>query len=199
MRSVIEMFKFLVHSDKLLAEAEADDDGSPESAEKIRSLFKERAMGAARSYIPKSQQGQPVIDLGPLHRLPEDDESHEVQRIKDSDTLVLMSPTRTAEEIKKSKEFREASLKHGPESIALVTCCIMVAVNTFVKDLGVSDLQKALINHRASKFQEIIRRTEFTLNRLHEERRVGMPITVKFFLRDEILSLVYDGDSFILQ
>ncbi|KAI0424878.1 hypothetical protein F5Y09DRAFT_323210 [Xylaria sp. FL1042] len=183
------------HYDRLAQMAFRGDDGSPESTEKIRSLLKERAMAVARVVIPKDYHDKSITDFGPLPKLPEDHKCvcHEVQRLEDGDTLMLMPPQQSVEELENIKGVGEDG------SGQVVTHKAIVAINAFAGDVAASDPGKRIGDPGASKFHEIICRSTFMLDKLRQEGIMdnGL-IGVTVFLWDDIFYFVYDEGTVLL-
>ncbi|TGJ80230.1 hypothetical protein E0Z10_g8544 [Xylaria hypoxylon] len=191
-----ELHGIFSHYNQLLGEAEASGDDSPESMEKIQSLFKERAMVLTRAGIQKDEENRSVRELGPLPKLPEDHKCkcHGVQSITDSDTLILMPPQPPADKLKEMNEF---AWEHGLLTrTRIVTHDVVVAVNAFAGDMKVGgSTWQGLTNSSPSKLHEIICRSLFMIDKLLKEGIFNGdgPTMVTVILRDTIFSFVYNG------
>ncbi|KAI1425653.1 hypothetical protein F5Y12DRAFT_352926 [Xylaria sp. FL1777] len=177
--------------DWLLKKAEAGDDGSAESAEKIRRLLKERAIFAVRAFIPKEEEFKYIMDLGPLPRLPQDYacECRERQGIEDDDTLMLMPSQESTGEIKGLKWMNEDDAD-GRSIRPIHPPRLLVAVNAFSKDMGTHDPEEKITQPGASKLHEVICRSAFILDNLHNKGIVNGPTLVIVLLRDGIFSFI---------
>ncbi|KAK5628696.1 hypothetical protein RRF57_004411 [Xylaria bambusicola] len=168
----IKLEEIYSHYDQLLEQAEAVDD-----KEKIRSLFKERAMALVRAIL-RNQEDQTINELGPLPTLPEDYDcqSHGTLIFGDGDTVMLM-PQRPPLD-----EANPLSPRH----------MVAVAINAFAEDVGINDDAMGLVNYRTPKVHEIICRSRYMLEKLRKEGTIDGMTLVTVYLWDFEFMFVYD-------
>ncbi|KAI8953219.1 hypothetical protein F4801DRAFT_537845 [Xylaria longipes] len=123
-----EIGELIDHYDKLLTRAEAEDDGSPESAEHIHGVLKERAIAIMRWL--QTWEEMPVEDLGPLPRFPEGHKDHGSEMVEDRDIVVLKPPPPPKEKLEDiDPEEKAFTIIHE----------MVVVVNHSTEDLGISN------------------------------------------------------------
>ncbi|KAI1271232.1 hypothetical protein F5Y07DRAFT_383512 [Xylaria sp. FL0933] len=181
--------------DRLVQKVLRGDDGSPERTEEIRTLLKERAIALTRAVIPKHSPDQSVTEVGPLPRLPEDHkcQCHEVQRLEDGDTLMLIPPQPSAREI---EEMRKGETD---PSTRVVAGKAFVAINAFAGDVAASEPGQKITDPGASKFHEILCRSALMLDKLCNEGIMDeVAISVTVFLWDDMFFFIYDKGEVLL-
>ncbi|KAI0450297.1 hypothetical protein F5B21DRAFT_491574 [Xylaria acuta] len=182
-----EELEIVLHYEKILRKAEAEDDGSPESAEKIRRIFKERTI--AILYMAKEDKDDTIIDeFGPLLRFPEGHKEHGSERVKGEDILVLMPPIPSEEEM--------ADIK--PEDKVMgIDYLVIVAVNDFEENLGIDDGNIVISHQTHPKLNEIWCRLVIMIDNLYQKGTLDpdKPTIITFFLRDGMPSFIYRAES----
>ncbi|KAI1749064.1 hypothetical protein F4782DRAFT_336417 [Xylaria castorea] len=177
--------------EKLLRKAEAEDDGSPESAEKIRRIFVERTIAVVHAEVPDKEKDTFTIeDMGPLPRFPKGHKKHGSEMVKDEDTVVLVQPPMSEEEL--------AGLHPKDRARAMVRM-VVVAVNDSVENFGIGNLDPRIHHPTHPKFYEIERRLDIMMDDLFEvgTLKPHPTIVVTLFLRDGIEPYLYSPRSLI--
>ncbi|KAI1177229.1 hypothetical protein F4777DRAFT_577285 [Nemania sp. FL0916] len=186
------------HYDKLLRAAEASNDESAESEDKIRDLFMERSKVMTRLIVSKGKDGDSedsgLEEWGPLPRLPEDRESHGQERIKAEDTLVLIPPQPSPQEL---ADFDREKAVRGNDNVVLAYE-IFVVLNYFTKDLGCGGPWNSRADGAGeSNLHEVGQRLELLMDALYQAGTVQpSPETIiVMILRDEVMRFVYGFDE----
>ncbi|KAJ2976537.1 hypothetical protein NUW58_g8057 [Xylaria curta] len=189
----LEIRKIEDHTDELLDEAEAHDDGSPEAAEKIRNIVMAQAMAIACVGKGEKEQDQLVKNLGPLLRFPKDHEQHNSEQIKDEDTLLLVQYLTADERGRQSGFWRRVTGKPQAPSYAFI-----LAVNASIDDLGLRGRPGKMVS--STKLQEVFSRLEVTMDNMFKEgiSPHAEVINIALILRDERRMLVYEDDTIFL-
>ncbi|RWA05463.1 hypothetical protein EKO27_g9647 [Xylaria grammica] len=189
-----EIYIIFTHYNRLLEGAEASDDGSLESAEKIKNLFRERAIALIHATSSKKDlEDSSIKDLGQLPRLPEGRECNEydgVQKIKDEDTLIFLLPQSAVSEMRKktAADLRRGSTSRSPVPVHN----IVIAINAFTGSPMTGGFTRRPNDAGTFPVPELMCRTAFMLENLHKEGVLtGPPTTiVTVFLRDQIGSFI---------
>ncbi|KAI0479547.1 hypothetical protein F4859DRAFT_439065 [Xylaria cf. heliscus] len=179
-----ELGDIFPHYERLLTKAEKEDDGSAESAEKIHRLFKERAVAIMHVGLSKQEKDQFVVrDMGPLPRFPQGHRNHGKEMVRDEDTLVLMPPPVSEEEL------AEIPIEDRARTIIY---SMVLAINDHTENFQVKNgpIHSGPAN---PKFYELECRLVIVIDSLYQEGALdpSMPTLVSFFWRDAVLQYVY--------
>jgi hypothetical protein len=174
-----------------------------DNEDQIRDLIMERARAMARM---ASYGAEDITDLGPLPRIPEGHRLYGSEKINDQETLVLMPPQPSPEELKEFDiEAKRSGL--GERVIDDPVYTVLVTVNATAEDLGVQDDDKEKdsmmgvpVNPNESKFNEVLWRTGFMIDELCRKGTLeaDRSTMVMFLLRDDVCMYTYRKGSYQL-
>ncbi|KAI1303259.1 hypothetical protein F5Y03DRAFT_188262 [Xylaria venustula] len=173
----------------------AADDGSEEGTEKARALFRERTFSVARALMPDEMKAGPFTDLGPLPMLPEDHDCpcQEAQSIEDCQTLMLMPPQVNGER-ERPKKTEEVKVKRGgTEWPVVINNHLVLGVDIFSGPLVVPNRPGSATAPYQSRFNELLCRSQFMLQKLREEGTIEGATFVTVILRDTVFAFISDG------